>query len=456
MKNIFIFILTISLPFQMALSDDVLKNHILDNKKDGLDRIIKKRYIRILTTKNAFDYFIYQGATRGIQLEMAKRFTLFLNKKFPSKKNTPKIVFELIPVDYDQLIPMLLAGQGDIIASGMSITEKRKKRVQFSTPYRKIDEVILINKKNKFKKWKEMTFHVRKSSSYFEALNNYTEELKIKNVSESLHTENIMELVSIGKYEMTLVDSYLAESAIKVFPNLIKLKEREFGRNLPIAWAVRQRNVELLQVINDFMPSIKKGTMLGNILSNKYFKNMGKIKSKNFNAKTSTISRYDKTIKKYSKEFGFDWRLMAALCYQESRFRAHINNKWGAIGLFQIKQMTANEPYINIKEIKGIKNYKNNIHAGIKYLSWIKKRYFDPKQNMRERDRIRMTIAAYNAGPARVLKAITATKKMGLNPNKWFRNVELGMLSLKKEEPVLYMSEINKRYVSYILLGIKK
>jgi membrane-bound lytic murein transglycosylase MltF len=74
---------------------------------------------------------------------------------------------------------------------------------------------------------------------------------------------------------------------------------------------------------------------------------------------------------------------------------------------------------------------------------------------MRERDRIRMAIAAYNAGPARVKRAIIQTKKMGLNPNKWFRNVELGMLSLKKNEPVLYLSEINKRYISYVLLGIK-
>jgi membrane-bound lytic murein transglycosylase MltF len=182
---------------------------------------------------------------------------------------------------------------------------------------------------------------------------------------------------------------------------------------------------------------------------------MGRIRSKDFNLKTSTLSKYDHLIKKYAKKFGFDWRLIAALCYQESRFRPGITNKWGAIGLFQIKQMTANEPYVNIRNVSGVENVENNIHAGVKYLAWIKKRYFDTQPDMRERDRIRMAIAAYNAGPGRVLQAIKRTQAMELNSNKWFKNVERGMLSLGKKEPVLYMSEINKRYVSYTLLGIK-
>ena len=65
-------------------------------------------------------------------------------------------------------------------------------------------------------------------------------------------------------------------------------------------------------------------------------------------------------------------------------------------------------------------------------------------------------MAAYNAGPRRVLQAINKTKSMGLDTNKWFRNVELGMLELGYPEPVIYVSDINKYFVSYDLLGINK
>jgi membrane-bound lytic murein transglycosylase MltF len=117
--------------------------------------------------------------------------------------------------------------------------------------------------------------------------------------------------------------------------------------------------------------------------------------------------------------------------------------------------MTANEPYIKIPEISGEKNFDNNVHAGVKYLSWIKKRYFDPKKEMNEESRLRMMMASYNAGPRRVQQAINKAQEMGLDSNKWFRNVELAMLRLGYPEPVIYVSEINKHYVSYVLLGIK-
>lgn len=438
-----------------CFADDVLKSHLVDSETGGLDRIIKQRYIRILTTKNAFDYYIYQGQAKGNQYEMVKKFIGFLNSKIPSKRNQTQIVFEIIPVDYEQLIPMLLAGKGDIIASGMTITKERNKLIKFSIPYRYVDEVILTRGEFAYLDWKKGIFSVRKSSSYYEALDKHPAKPKVDIVSESLHTENIMELVSLGRYKYTIADSYLAKSAQKVFKDLVILKDRPFGKKLPIAWAVRKEDKKLLKWINKFVPIIKKGTMIGNVLDRKYFRDMGRIRSKDFNLKTSTLSKYDDLIKKYAKKFGFDWRLIAALCYQESRFRPGITNKWGAIGLFQIKQMTANEPYINIREVSGVENVENNIHAGVKYLSWIKKRYFDTKPDMRERDRIRMAIAAYNAGPARVLQAIKRAQVMELNSNKWFKNVERAMLSLGKKEPVLYMSEINKRYVSYTLLGIK-
>jgi membrane-bound lytic murein transglycosylase MltF len=259
---------------------------------------------------------------------------------------------------------------------------------------------------------------------------------------------NLIELVSLGQYEATVSDTVYTKISKSVFNNITILKT-PLKSNQKIAWAVRKKSSNLLEEVNLFIPKIKNGSYLGNMLKKRYFNDVSRTLN---NQKLKRISKFDTLLKKYAKIYKWDWRLLASLCFQESRFNQKITNKWGAIGLFQIKQMTANEPYINIPNISGIKNVEHNIHAGVKYLSWIKNRYFS-KKSIPLKDQYRLTMAAYNAGPARVRKAIKLAKKLKLNPNKWFRNVEYAMAHMRKLEPVYYVSEINKRYVSYKILG---
>ena len=429
-----------------------LKTHLEKVQYGGLENILKKKYLRVLTTKNPYDYYIYQGKTKGLQFEMVKEFTKYLNEKFV-KKGELRIVFEMIPVDFDQLIPMLVSGKGDLIAVGLTQTTQRDKLVDYVNPYQKVDDVIITRKELLGKPWKDKIFHVQDNSSYKRIL---TENLiKVESIDDNFNAADLMGFVSLKKYDYTLVNSFWAKTLIKGYDNLTIIKKNPFRKNVKINWAVRKENQTLLNELNAFVPRIKKGTMLGNLLNYKNFYDVAKIQSKDFDIDSNIISTFDETIKKYAEKFQLDWRLLAALSFQESRFNQAIENEWGAIGLFQIKQMTANEPYIKIKEISGEKNFDNNTHAGVKYLSWIKKRYFDPKKEMKEESKLRMMMAAYNAGPRRVLQAINKAVEMGLDPNKWFRNVELAMLKLGYPEPVIYVSEINKHYVSYVLLGIK-
>ena len=427
--------------FQCFAAKD-LDDHLEDIEKNDIIQIKKNKYIRILTTKNEFDYYIYEGQHKGYQYEMIKAFIKYINKKYV-KKSKIKIQFEMIPVDYDELIPMLNAGKGDLIASNLTITKKRSKLVSFSKPIKKTDEVLVSN--NKIKEIKKV--YVRKSSSYYQTL--MKQDYEIITVDESLSTTEIIEKVSSGEYEATVSDRYYADIAKKVFKN-INISKNPIAKSRKIAWAVRKESPGLLWILNRFLPKIKKGSLLGNVFKRRYFQDVNHILKYK---KEKRISPFDELIKKYAMQYNWDWRLLVSLCYQESRFNPKVNNKWGAIGLFQIKQMTANEPYVNINKIKGIKNIENNIHAGVKYLTWIKNRYFDPIRGMKEKDRVRLTIASYNAGPGRVRRAIKKAKKMKLNSKKWFRHVEFALAKLNYMEPVNYVSEINKRYISYKLLG---
>lgn len=429
-----------------------LKGHLGDEEFNDLSDIVKARYFRVLTTRSSFDYYIYQGKHYGYQYELIKEFTKELNRRYV-KKGELKIQFELIPVDYDQLIPMLLEGKGDIIAANLTIKPSRQEQVAFSRPLREVRELLVTRKDLKEQSPFKEKIAVRRSSSYYQSIKSWNRTHKedfflIDDVNEDLGPEDVLDLLSKKKYDYTLVDSNIYEVASKVYPNLILSKTQPFkSKKAKIALAVRKGSKKLLDAINKFIPKIEKGSYLGNVINQKYFNDS--LYVTNQNTDQTKISPYDNLLKKYAKKYNWDWKLLASLAFQESRFNASIVNRWGAIGLFQIKQSTANEPYVNIKRIRGKSNVENNIHAGVKYLSWLRDTYFKklPKQKQ-----IRMALAAYNAGPGRLSRARKLAKKMGLNPNIWFRNVELALVKMRKIEPVNYVSEINKRYVGYTLL----
>jgi membrane-bound lytic murein transglycosylase MltF len=432
-----------------------LSAHIGKKALGDLDRVVKARYLRVLTTKNPYDYFVNHGEMKGVQYEMAREFVAELNRKYV-KPGELKIAFEMIPLDFDQLMPMLNAGKGDIIAVGMTRTSQRDSRAAFTVPYQYADDVIVTRAELASQPWRGKTFAVQKGSSYLEALSRGGKaEVRIQEAPANLNAENMMELVSLKGADYTLVNSYWAAKLSKRFSNLAVLNEKPFRKRVAIRWAVRKRSPRLLRELNAFIPKVRNGTLLGNTFGHKYFDDLSRLNSIYFDTAAQRISQYDAPLKKYAKEFGFDWRLLDAQCLQESRFDQGIVNPWGAIGLFQIKQATADEPYVDVGPIRGAENFDNNIHAGVKYLAWLKKSFFDSQKDLADEEKLRMMLAAYNAGPTRVQEAIAKAKEMGLDPNLWFRNVELAMLELGAPEPVIYVSEINKHYVGYVLMGIQ-
>ena len=424
---------------------------INDQSKLSLNDILKKKYIRFITTPSAFDYYIYQGQHKGFQYELAKKFVEHLNKKY-LRKDPIKIRFEMVPMPFTKMIKALESGRGEIIAANLTITEKRKKSLNFTKHIQKTKELIVTRKELKENNIWHKKIATRKGTSFFEHVTKWNKAnnehfLAIDYADSDLDIENILELLAYGKFDYAFTDSHIFNLAKDIYPSLVLAKDQPFQNKTKIAWATRKANNELLKELNTFIPKVRKGSFYGNIFHKRYFADLEMIS----NARsTDQISPYDKMIKKYSRKFDWDWRLCSAVAFQESRFDASINNRWGAIGLFQIKQATANEPYINIINIKGVKNVENNIHAGIKYLTWLKKNIV--KDAMGE-EKNRITLAAYNAGPGTLKKARDMTKKLGLNPNIWYENLEVGFVYIKKLEPVKYVSEISKRYLSYKLMG---
>jgi len=270
-------------------------------------------------------------------------------------------------------------------------------------------------------------------------------EVIIKFVDENIETESILEMVDAGVLSATIADSHIAKIWSEVLPEIQLQENAVLRKNSKIAWAVRKNNPKLKNSLDSFLQNHKKGSLLGNIYYNRYYKSASKLKNPDNIESWGKLKKYKKYIKKYAEKYDFDWLLIMALAFQESGFdNSKVSGK-GAVGVLQILPSTAADKKISIKDIN---DPENNIHAGVKYLDFIRNRYFSD-EDIEAKDRVRFTLAAYNAGPAKIRKARNLTEKMGLDRNKWFRNVEIGTLRTVGHEPVEYVSNINKYYVLY-------
>ncbi len=298
---------------------------------------------------------------------------------------------------------------------------------------------------------------LRRSSSYFEHLQNLAAEFQSKNLrapvlraaDELLEAEDILEMLDGGLANLTIMDDYKAEFWSSVFPNLKIRNDLVVSEGRDIAWAVRKESPELLAVINAFLDEFGRGTLIGNDTYNRYLANAKRVRCVNNELKNETIEELAEYFQKYGEKFDFDWLMLAAQSLQESGLRQNRRSSAGAVGIMQIKPSTAADRHIGINDVTTV---DNNIHAGTKYLRFIADRYYSD-EGFDELNTWFFSLAAYNAGPAKINRYRTEAAENGYDPNLWFDNVEIIAARRIGRETVSYVSNIFKYYVGYQLVS---
>jgi membrane-bound lytic murein transglycosylase MltF len=424
--------------------------------KDDLNGLKKRRHIRVLTPLNKTNFFLLKGKIHGFEYEQLKGYEKFLNKGI--KKKELGIVLEFIPTSRNELLPKLVDGYGDIAAAGLTITDQRRRLADFTRPYLSgVNEVVVTHKGAaklfKIEDLAGLRIFVRKSSSYYESLLALNKKLKesgrpavrIIAADENLETEDILELVNTGAIDLTVCDSHIANIWAGVHSNLVVYDNLKLRTGGQIAWMIRKKSPQLLGSLNAYIKNNKKGTLLGNIYFKRYYMENKWIKKPMDFENAPNFLKLKRLFQKYAKQYGFDWLLIAALAYQESGMNNKKKNKSGAVGIMQVLPSTGKDKNIRISKVHLL---ENNIHAGVKYLAFLRNRYFSDPQ-IQPRNQVRFALAAYNAGPAKISRTRTRTREMGLDPNRWFRNVEMAALKTIGQETVRYVSNINKYYIIY-------
>ncbi len=435
-----------------------LASHFSEKYTDDLNVLLKKKYIRVLTTFNRTNFFLSEGKLYGHEYSLLKEYEKFLNKG--AKKSELRTVLEFIPVSREKLISSLVEGYGDIAAAGLTITPTRLKDVDFTAPYLTgVDEVVVTHRGGPRILSPEdlsgLKVYIRESSSYFESLTSLNNRLlglgkrpvQVMKADEDLETEDILEMVNAGAIEITLSDNHIAGIWSKVLKNLQVHRKVTLRSGTQIAWMVRKNNPELKESLNRFLKKHRKGTLLGNIYFNRYYKDNPWIKNPLRAEEEKKLKKVKPLFKKYAAQYGFDWRFIMAVAYQESGLDHDKKNPSGAVGIMQVRPETAEDRHVGIDKVHVL---ENNIHAGVKYLAFLRDRYYRSPE-ISPRDQVRLTIASYNAGPAKIRQARSLAEEMKLDSNRWFRHVELATLSLVGQETVRYVSNINKYYNIYRL-----
>ena len=392
-----------------------------------------------------------------------KIFENWLNKELGKKHLKVQIV--IIPTPSEDLLSGLREGRGDIATGNLTITSERKKIVDFSEPFASGAKEGIVAAKgtpdlNALEELSGRKIIIRPSSSYYESLKGLNnrfkksglKKIKIMKADPYFEDEDILEMANAGRIPITTVDDHLAEAWSKVFENLTVYPELAVRTGGELAWAFRKNSPKLKKVINKFVAGHKQGTKLFNMVTNRYLKSTKWVKNALAKEDLQRLSEADAFFIKYADQYGFDWLLVAALAYQESKIDQSLRSPAGAIGVMQLLPSTAKDPNINIPKIEDL---ENKIHAGVKYLRFIRDRYFE-KEPMDEANKSLFTIASYNAGPAKIANLRKEAVRTEFDPNVWFRNVEVIAAKRIGRETVQYVSNIYKYYTDYRLIEDKR
>ena len=197
--------------------------------------------------------------------------------------------------------------------------------------------------------------------------------------------------------------------------------------------------------VNNFVSTIRRGTLTGNMVYDKYLKNTGRLKNSQSREALADLNKFKTLFQKYGKSYSFDWLLISAQAFQESQLKQETVSHMGAVGVMQLLPSTAAHPPINIPNIWSA---DNNIHAGVKYMRYLIDNFY-AREKMDFLNEQLFALAAYNCGPGNVRKLRREAGERGLNPNIWFNNVEILAAHHIGRETVQYVSNIYMYYRSY-------
>ncbi len=439
--------------------DKKTKTAVLKSKHsaDDLEAMLERRVIRLLSSYNRTLYFQQKGREYGLTVELARAFEKHLNQKYKKKLGKQPVKVVIIPTSPDKLMSGLTKGKADIIADDLNITDERRKLADFVVPWygHAVMEVVLTGPNcgplATIDDLSGKIVSVRKASSHYKSLTALNVRFKRDNkppliLSEMpalLEDEDLLEMLQAGLLEAMVAEEWKARLWAPIFPGIIVNTGAVLSSDGSSGWAINLNTPKLKDELESFFRSIAKNK---EEIAQRFVRDSRNSQQVYNPFAAEDWQRFEQTLKlfnKYGKKYGFDPLLLAALGYQESRLNQNSRSKTGNVGVMQLHPATG-----KAMKVGDINQMEANIHAGTKYLAYLLSSCFQ-KAAFNRINRTLFAIAAYNTGPDRIVKMRSKAPRYGLDPNRWFNNVEMIMNREVGRQTTTYIRNIYKYYIAY-------
>ena len=358
-----------------------------------------------------------------------------------------------------EIMPRLLSGNVHMAAAGLSMTRSRQEYLNFSVPYETVDMHLIYRvgtgRPRSIADLAGRSIEVLASSSHSDMMETIGEiypEIDWS-VNADAETADLLAKVAAGELEFTIADSTDFDILRNFYPELRVALELELGD--PIAWAfTKESGNSLLGRADEFLINAERRGLLAQVHDRYYghTKKFDYVGTRNFIRHfESRLPRYRGMFEQAGKDWGVDWRLLAAIGYQESHWRSQAVSPTGVRGIMMLTQATAD--YLGLDDRV---DPRNSIFGGAQFFARQTERIAD---TVDEPDRTWMALAAYNVGFNHVKDARTLVEMHGGNPDTWLDlSQALPLLAQRKYytqlpygyargwEPVLYVNNIRSYY----------
>ena len=414
-----------------------------------LDQVLETGELRVVTRDSPTAYRIGPNGPSGPEFDLVQAFADDLG-----------VALVVEPVaSVSEILPKLLSGEAHMAAAGLSITDSRREYLNFGHPYDSVDVHLIYKlgtgKPRELEDVIDRSIEVMAGSSHVDLLEALQESYPDLTWTENADIEvaQLLTKVATGEVELTVADSPDFDIQRHFYPDLRVALDLEIGD--PIAWGFPKGSADsLLARADDFLIRADRAGLLAQVLDRYYgyTKKFDYVGTRNFiRHYENRLPRYRKMFEQAGAEWGVDWRLLAAIGYQESHWRSQAVSPTGVRGIMMLTRDTAD--YLGLDDRR---DPFTSIVGGAEYFARQTERVAD---TVAEPDRTWMALAAYNVGFNHIKDARTIVEWRGGDPDKWIDLSEaLPLLSQRKWysrvpygyargwEPVLYVNNIRAYY----------
>jgi len=388
--------------------------------------------LRVATMVSCTSYFSIHSEIYGLDYELAENLSEYIDRPLKIKRAKTE----------EELAKMVLEKKADIAVYPVVETKQLKASFEFVCPHTP-SYMVLVQRLKSDKILSDVTelkgtdIHVPAKSVFYNRLKQLNSELGggINIVAEPDTTSNDALIEKVEKGEIAYTVAYRNNAMLHKNYSDNLICRMQIGFNQRSGWLIRKDDQQLKKLVEEWQADDDTQLLMDEV-NEQYYEKNPYFAFRSLNIPKGAISPYDRLFKKYAALIGWDWRMLAAIAFQESGFDPEKIAWSGASGLMQLMPRTASNFGLNGRTIL---NPEMNIEAGVQYIKSLDMLY---RSIGDKHERIKFILASYNSGPAHVLDAVALAAKYGKNSEKWFDNTEYYLL--RKAEPQYYRDPVVK------------